>query len=222
MSDKPSFLPKTAERAHRPGPAGGKRAKNREEKIARIVEAGASLFLEHGVRAVTIDQITKAAGIAKGSFYQYFKNRDELLAVLFAPFFAALRAALTAAEAGLHHAKTDADMLAAYEDLAGSLTGAVLEHDQATLVYLRERRLGHPVVQAFVDETTAAAVRLTLVAREAGLIRDDVPPETSANLLLGTIEHLSFMVLSGGDVGDVLSLGANVITILLEGLRPPG
>ena len=63
----------------RPGPAGGARAKNREAKTRAICEAAVGLFLEQGVRSATVDAITRAAGVSKGSFYQYFEDKDHVL-----------------------------------------------------------------------------------------------------------------------------------------------
>lgn len=40
----------------------------------------ARLFRERGMRSVSIDEIVQAAGIAKGTFYLYFRTKDELLA----------------------------------------------------------------------------------------------------------------------------------------------
>ncbi|MFT3756483.1 MAG: helix-turn-helix domain-containing protein [Pseudoxanthomonas sp.] len=43
------------------------------------------LFLERGLEDVTIDEITREAGVAKGSFYRYFKDKEELVRALLEP-----------------------------------------------------------------------------------------------------------------------------------------
>jgi len=50
-----------------------------ENKRDLLVEALKNLIPQKGYRNTTIDDITKAANIAKGSFYTYFKNKDEVL-----------------------------------------------------------------------------------------------------------------------------------------------
>ncbi|MDR1835881.1 MAG: TetR/AcrR family transcriptional regulator [Fusobacteriaceae bacterium] len=50
-----------------------------ENKRQLLVEALKDLIPQKGYRNTTIDDITKAANIAKGSFYTYFKNKDEVL-----------------------------------------------------------------------------------------------------------------------------------------------
>ena len=51
---KPSKLP-----TQRPGPPGGKRARNREERRQALLTAGLKVFLEKGVDAATIDDIIR-------------------------------------------------------------------------------------------------------------------------------------------------------------------
>ncbi len=56
---------------------------NREEKkqetINRIINAALCLFSEKGYEATTVAEITEAAGVAKGTFFNYFKAKEELL-----------------------------------------------------------------------------------------------------------------------------------------------
>jgi AcrR family transcriptional regulator len=48
-------------------------------KRRRILEAATELFLTYGYRKTNIDEIAKAAGIAKGTVYLYFTNKSEVL-----------------------------------------------------------------------------------------------------------------------------------------------
>lgn len=51
----------------------------RERKRLRIVEAATELFIRHGYRKTSIDEVARGAGVAKGTVYLYFKNKVELL-----------------------------------------------------------------------------------------------------------------------------------------------
>lgn len=63
--------------------------------------AAQRLFLDQGVEATTVEQITAAAEVAKGTFYLYFSAKEELRAALGERFaqdhLAHLKAALAAA-----------------------------------------------------------------------------------------------------------------------------
>lgn len=56
-----------------------KRQKRAEETKAAIIHAALKLFHDHGFDAVTIEQITTRAGVARGSFYTYFKSRSDII-----------------------------------------------------------------------------------------------------------------------------------------------
>jgi len=60
-------------------PQEGTRARKRRETLARITEAGISLFLEKGYDATTLDDIAARAGISRRNFFYYFKSKDEIL-----------------------------------------------------------------------------------------------------------------------------------------------
>ncbi len=53
--------------------------KRREMKREKIKSVAQKLFLQKGFDNVSVEEITKQAGISKGSFYTYFKSKDELL-----------------------------------------------------------------------------------------------------------------------------------------------
>lgn len=57
-----------------PEPDGKQRAKR-----ARILAAATSLFVRFGYRKTSIDEIARAAGIAKGTVYLYYRNKAELV-----------------------------------------------------------------------------------------------------------------------------------------------
>jgi AcrR family transcriptional regulator len=59
-------------------PAGPKARRTR----AQLIAAAMSLFAEHGYQATSVAQIAEEAGVSLGTFYQYFRNRGEVLGAL--------------------------------------------------------------------------------------------------------------------------------------------
>lgn len=45
----------------------------------KLLDKGRDIILLHGIKKVSVDDITKAAGMAKGSFYQYFGSKEKFL-----------------------------------------------------------------------------------------------------------------------------------------------
>ena len=52
---------------------------DKEEKRCDIALSAITLFCEKGIQQTSIDQIAKSAGVAKGTIYLYFKNKEELI-----------------------------------------------------------------------------------------------------------------------------------------------
>jgi AcrR family transcriptional regulator len=53
---------------------------------ARLVDAGLALADQGSLGSVSIDEIVRAAGVAKGTFYVHFATRDEFLCALYDRF----------------------------------------------------------------------------------------------------------------------------------------
>lgn len=53
--------------------------KNRSEKYHKILQSAGAVFSELGFYKATISQIATKAGVADGTLYLYFKNKDDIL-----------------------------------------------------------------------------------------------------------------------------------------------
>lgn len=58
------------------------RAARREAYRVAILDAARSLFEAQGFRAITMADIARAAGVAKGTLYNYFDSKEEVFAEL--------------------------------------------------------------------------------------------------------------------------------------------
>ena len=57
----------------------GKREQGKVERKERLYEAALNLFRGQGYEMTTVDQITRQAGLAKGTFFNYFPTKDAVL-----------------------------------------------------------------------------------------------------------------------------------------------
>lgn len=93
------------------------RTKPAEQRRADLLAASEALFLEKGVAATSLDEITSRAGVSKGLFYLYFHSKDELLTALQDQFSVRLADRIRAATdlAGDWPAKLDACVQATFD-----------------------------------------------------------------------------------------------------------
>jgi len=61
-------------------PPTGRRARRKAHTRERIFRAALELFAAQGFAATTIEQITEAAGVGKGTFFNYFPSKEHALA----------------------------------------------------------------------------------------------------------------------------------------------
>lgn len=67
-------------------------AQEKDATRQRIVEAARALFRQHGFEAATTRQIARAAGIATGTLFNYFPNKEDILGQMAGQAFAQARA----------------------------------------------------------------------------------------------------------------------------------
>ena len=75
-------------RSRQPSLGGGAPAQDRElraqgrQTVQRLLEAGLAEFYERGFQAVRVDDVVRRAKTSHGTFYLYFKNKDDLFKAL--------------------------------------------------------------------------------------------------------------------------------------------
>ena len=57
----------------------GKRETNKEANRIKIIESGIEIFSKKGISETTVRDIIRNTGLASGTFYNYFKNKEEVL-----------------------------------------------------------------------------------------------------------------------------------------------
>ncbi|HYM05371.1 MAG TPA: TetR/AcrR family transcriptional regulator [Terriglobales bacterium] len=83
------------------GPAPmGRRERKRTQTRERIFRSAMQLFAERGFLATTVEDITEAADVGKGTFFNYFPTKEHVLSVLYEIQLGKVAEARAAAESG--------------------------------------------------------------------------------------------------------------------------
>lgn len=80
------------------------RTKPAAERRSDLLDATEQLLKEKGVSAMTVEDITEGAGVSKGTFYLYFKAKEDVLAALRVRYVEALLKRQSQAVEKLHPA----------------------------------------------------------------------------------------------------------------------
>lgn len=163
-----------------------------------ILDAALAVASEHGVEAATAAAIAARAGVAVGTLYNYFPDRDGIFAALFTQRRAALAPRITAAAeavAGLPFAPrlrgfVDA-LLTIFEDQRAFLRLAITAADAGLA---RAKATGPQLLplleQAFEDIVRAGASARRFPAAQAPAL---------ARMLLGAVKGLALWRIAEGE-----------------------
>ena len=75
-----NLAPRSAPAPH--APAMGRRERRAAETRMRLFRCALQLFAEHGFSNVTVEDITEASDVGKGTFFNYFETKDHVLGVM--------------------------------------------------------------------------------------------------------------------------------------------
>jgi AcrR family transcriptional regulator len=147
------------------------RERVREATRQALLEAAEQTFAEQGIEGARIEDIAARAGIAVGTFYNYFQDRDDLLAALAAARRETLVERLDAAAAVTKGEPWQAQLL--------GFLRALLEHLEShrrffSIILQAETRLSsRPPFGSAMDEVYERAERLIRRGIRLGILRRD-------------------------------------------------
>ena len=163
----------------------GRRERNKQAKLERIMTAASELFAEHGVDEVTTQQIADKADIGTGTLFLYAKTKGELLLLVQNAQYAA------ALERGRAAAETIPDVL----DAVLSIVQPIVECNRSQIdngrTYLREMVFGDPEEPRHGE--ALAIVAQTEEAITAVLRRDKRVGEGDAATLARVVSSVMFL-----------------------------
>jgi len=209
-----SFTAEAAQdRARAPEPRGG------GDKRDRILQAAVRVFAEKGFYATRVSEIARAAGVADGTIYLYFKNKDDVLVSLFDERIRALLdllrteidAAGTAADRRLRRViEIQLGLLEEHRDLAEVIT---VNLRQSSMLL---KRYATPLFREYL-ELIAGVVR---DGQSSGELRDDLHPMTVARALWGALDGLAMTwALGNADPAQLRRAARQTAELFLTGLR---
>lgn len=190
-----------------------------EFRIQAIREAASRIVAEKGVEGATMDAIAEAAGIAKGTLYLYFKNREDLLEKTAEHALAGLVDEIegSLASSGSFDEQLRAYILRTLRFFDGErdffrLYRAVLEHAGRC-----EVRYQHPQFQRYVQGLT----RWLEAAGERGEIRCGNAGRL-AYVLADALHTVLLLRAQEGERPPIEGEAAWLASLLLDGIRAQG
>ena len=193
----------------------GRREDNKLQKRERLEAAGLAHFEELGYDRASIEQISAAADVARGTFYLYFSDKHALFSALCDRWYVPVRTLLQRTADRVDGAAHAFDLLAVYQDMALGLTATGVSYGREINVAFRElRRAGEAGDELRQRERALLeiAVGFTRVASERGLIQTG-DPRVAAYVVYGASERLYYEMLHGSELGEPAVAAAEAVAL---------
>lgn len=188
-----------------------------KEKYLRIIEAATRVFARRGFYQAKVSEIAREAGVADGTIYLYFENKDDILISLFEEQMKLVLSNMR-------------EQVAAAESPAEKIKRFALCHlklieqnkDMAEIIQV-ELRQSSKFMKSYKNEHFAEYLDLIAeIVREGqreGLFKKDVVPDLAKRALFGALDELSrYWVLSTRRKYDIETAARQISETFLYGL----
>lgn len=180
-----------------------------------LLELVVKVFNERGYEATSMEDLAKASGLTKSTFYHYFSGKEELLQMA---VDRALGALSTALDDTVEHGKPrPVEQL----ETAIRLTTEVLLAELPYVTLLLRVRGNTDVEKAALDrrrEIDGRLAALVKAATGAGEIRGDIDPRLVSRLLFGMVNSITQWYRPASRTNSQISIVNAAVSLALEGL----
>lgn len=183
-----TLTPRTARKAARP-PRAGSRPRTAGDKGEAILRAAITTFARHGFFNAQVADVARAAGVAAGTVYLYFRNKDDLLVSIFdrtmAEWIEQGREALAQLE----------DPISRLDEIARRHLERMGRDRDLAIVFQVELRQSVKFMEQF--SSTRLRDYLGIIrdvisdGQDRGLFRDGMKPTMAAKLFFGMLDELA-------------------------------
>jgi AcrR family transcriptional regulator len=188
-----------------------------DARRAQLLDVAKRVFAERGYRAANIADICQEAGVARGTVYQHFQNKRDVLVAMLDDVAARVARVLKERPAvtvprGRH---LPVELIVEFcRARLREMLAAVFADEEMLRILLRDARGLDGVVDraiARIDAMILREMEADIRAAQAGRIMRKVPPKLAARYLLGGVEK---MILAAIAADEPIDLGAIVDTAI--------
>ena len=186
---------------------------NKELSRDAILASALDLFARRGYGAVRVEDVARAAGVSRTTFYNHFSEREEILAALFERLLGSGPDDPADGSAPLERVRalvrTAIEQMLAQEPLARFVYSLPVRHESL----LKPGRPSTPAVFTAIH-------RLLKEAVSRGEVRDDIPVDLLCIQVHAALEN-AMRAWAEGRTDDPLARADQLLDLALGGIRPP-
>ena len=204
-------------------PSSSSRKKSRRapgtDKRDRILRAAIKVFARKGFYATRVSEIAKAAGVADGTIYLYFKNKDDVLVSIFQD---GIRRLIDVLKEDAAACDTVEERITRIVELQLGLLEGQRDLAEVITVNLRQsskllKQYAAPLFMEYLEIVSG----IIADGQKQGVLRKDINPKVAARALWGALDGLAvtWAIGSEADPVQLRKAAKQCATLFLEGLR---
>ncbi|WP_079152236.1 TetR/AcrR family transcriptional regulator [Streptomyces sp. RTd22] len=189
-----------------------------EQTRTDLTSAARKLFVEKGFAGTSVEAVTTAAQVSKGTFYHHFADKQAMFAELYTELVQQI-AALSDTTVDTVRSAPDGSAPAVVADLTHAFLRRTIDDPlHRELMVQAPSVLGHQY--RHINDTIAQPPieRLLTVLAERGDLKPDVPVATVARLLLSGLCEGNQIIAAAPDREEALARTFQALTLLMSGL----
>lgn len=199
------------------------------DRASQLYAAAVELFMANGYREVDVAEIAAAAGASHGTFYNYFRNKRDVLTAIQATTEAEILATVSPAE-GAPPPTAREDFIAQFQvRISGAIAYFVERAEFMAFIALTAAGVDDAALAATLTTYQRAAQQFTRLfehGREQGWVHGDLDLDVAGQAAVSAIITTVLPALVGGadevDVEEATALCTNYLLHGMRGLPHPG
>lgn len=187
----------------------------------RLYECAERLFRESDYTDVSVEDITKAAGVCKGAFYVHFASKDALIGELIAHNVAHTDAGYRAFKDSLPPDMSACDKLLALTVRIAEVLADTIGRDNICKVYqlMLAKELDMDAIKNYDREVYVLYKELIAAGIERGELRSVLPPEELSRYFITAFRGAGYEWCIRYPELDLKEQATAVIRLLIEGIK---
>jgi TetR/AcrR family fatty acid metabolism transcriptional regulator len=192
----------------------------KNNKYHQILEAAVKVFARQGFHQSTVAQIAKQAGVADGTIYLYFKNKDDILVQFFSfrtkQVFESFREAVDGAETSIDKMRNLVRRhLAEFQrDKDGAVVYQVETHQNSRLAEAQIREMSkmyRDLISEIIEQ-----------GQQEGAIRKDLYVGLVKRFIIGAVDEVINTWLHAEEEYDLVSMADPLVELFIKGIEQRG
>jgi TetR/AcrR family transcriptional regulator, fatty acid metabolism regulator protein len=192
-------------------------AKRTGEKFQVILEAAVKTFAQTGYHRTRVADIAREAGVADGTVYIYFKNKEDILISLFQDMMQRFVEDLNSELDFCQDANEKLARIISYH-----LTTLANRPNQARVTQIELRQIDKAINQGISKPLKIYFQLIEEVVtegKEQGLYKQNIDPKIARKVVFGAIDEVVTCWVMSAKPYDLAALSKQVFNLLAEGLR---